>query len=413
MSLSSLALRWSARRAPLIARATTLCARYNSTYTPQTAALADIDPSRLKVTKRTDLKPQPDLEGLAFGRVFTDHMLTIPWTAESGWDAPQITPYGPLHLEPSSTVLHYAQTLFEGMKAYKNAEGKVTLFRPDMNMKRMITSASRIALPTFNGDALLDLIKQLIRLDAHWIPERPGYSLYIRPTLIGTQRAIGVGPPDEALLFVILSPVGPYYKTGFKPVALHATTEYSRAAPGGTGAFKLGANYAPGVVPQREAAVHGYSQNLWLHGPEHYLTEVGTMNMFVAIRNAQGVAELITPPLDGMILPGVTRDSVLSIAREHASGAHKISGLPDQLIVSERPVTMPEVKQALKDGALLELFGAGTAAIISPVDRVGYLGDDLIIPTGPDGLGPLSKPILAEIQGRQRGEIPSSWSVAV
>ncbi|EJD55497.1 branched-chain amino acid aminotransferase II [Auricularia subglabra TFB-10046 SS5] len=411
MVLPSLALRWSARRAPLISRASLLCARHNSSARP--AALPDIDPSRLKISKRTDLKPLPELEGLAFGRVFTDHMLTIPWSIDKGWAEPEIVPYGPLCLEPSATVFHYAQTLFEGMKAYKNAEGKITLFRPDMNMKRMNTSAQRIALPTFNGDALLDLIKTLIRLDAHWVPDKPGYSLYIRPTLMGTQRAIGVGAPDEALLFVILSPVGPYYKSGFKPVALEATTEYTRAAPGGTGAYKLGANYAPGVVPQREAAVHGYAQNLWLHGPEHYLTEVGTMNMFVALRNADGGVELLTPPLDGMILPGVTRDSVLAIAREHVSGKKRLDGLPDNLVVNERPITMKEVKQAAAEGRLIEMFGAGTAAIISPVDRIGYQGEDIAIPTGPDGVGPLAGPILAEIQGRQRGEVPSDWSVVV
>jgi len=316
-------------------------------------------------------------------------------------------PYGPLSLEPSCTVFHYAQTLFEGMKAYRNEQGKVTLFRPDMNMKRMVTSAKRIALPTFNGDALLELIKTLIRKDKRWIPQEPGYSLYVRPTLIGTQRAIGVGPPNEALLFVICSPVGPYYPQGFKPVALYGTTEYIRAAPGGTGGYKLGANYAPGVVPQKEAAEKGYVQNLWLHGPEHYLTEVGTMNMFVAFKTKDGQTELVTPPLDGMILPGVTRDSVLCLARE------RINGLPKDLIVSERPVTMKEVKEASQNGRLVELFGAGTAAVISPVDRIGYMGEDILIPTGKDGMGPISRVIWKELVGRQVGSIPSDWSVTV
>ncbi|KAG8816965.1 hypothetical protein FRC17_000117, partial [Serendipita sp. 399] len=239
---------------------------------------------------------------------------------------------------------------------------------------------------TFDGNALLDCIKTLIRLDAHWIPQEAGHSLYIRPTLIGTQKAIGVNPPSEALLFVICSPVGPYYPTGFKPVSLMATTEYIRAAPGGTGGFKLGANYAPGVVPQKEAAKLGYSQNLWLLGPEHYLTEVGTMNMFLALQNDDGSTELVTPPLDDVILPGVTRDSVLVLAREHASGKARISGLPEKLIVSERPITMKEVKEKADNGKLIEIFGTGTAAIICPVERIGYLGKDIIVPTGEGGV---------------------------
>ncbi|KAG6832201.1 hypothetical protein H0H92_004166 [Tricholoma furcatifolium] len=312
-----------------------------------------------------------------------------------------------------STVLHYAQTIFEGMKAYRREDGKVTLFRPDMNMKRMNNSAERLALPTFDGDALLHLIKDLIRIDKHWIPKEPGHSLYIRPTLIGTQRAIGVSPPTEALLFVICSPVGPYYPKGFKPVALYGTTEYIRAAPGGTGAYKLGVNYAPGVMPQRDAATKGYVQNLWLHGPEHYLTEVGTMNMFVVFKKDNGAYELVTPPLDGMILPGVTRDSVLTLARDHVSGKYELPNLPAKLIVSERPVTMKEVKEASASGNLVELFGAGTAAVISPVDRIGYLGEDVRIPTEADGMGPISRPIWKELVGRQTGTIPSEWSVEI
>ncbi|KAF5314092.1 hypothetical protein D9611_006913 [Ephemerocybe angulata] len=350
------------------------------------SGLADIDPSRVEVT---------------------DHMLTIPWNVVSGWGVPKIQPYGPLALDPSCTVLHYAQTIFEGMKAYRHDNGKVTLFRPDMNMKRMNTSAARIALPTFDGEALLEIIKQLIRIDKDWIPKEPGHSLYVRPTLIGTQKAVGVGPPSDALLFVILSPVGPYYPKGFKPVSLYGTTEYVRATPGGTGAFKLGVNYAPGILPQKQAAELGYAQNLWLHGPEHYLTEVGTMNMFVVFKKEDGTFELVTPPLDGMILPGVTRDSVLSLARQH------VPGLPEKLVVSERPVTMAEVKEASEKGRLVEMFGAGTAAVISPVDRIGYLGEDVHVPTGPDGMGPVSRPIWKELVGRQTGEIKSDWSVEI
>ncbi|KAL1682015.1 aminotransferase [Schizophyllum commune] len=374
--------------------------------------LPDINPNNLVIKKNTNPKAPPPSNQLAFGHTFTDHMLTIPWDATKGWGTPTIEPYGPFHLEPSSTVLHYAQTLFEGMKAYRDDNGKVTLFRPDMNMKRMNNSAQRLALPTFSGDAVLDLIKKLVALDKHWIPQEPGHSLYIRPTLIGNQKSIGVGPPNEALLFVICSPVGPYYAQGFKPVALYGTTEFSRAYPGGTGAYKLGANYAPGVLAQKFAATKGYAQNLWLFGEENYLTEVGTMNLFVVLKKPDGTTELVTPPLDGMILPGVTRDSVLALAREHIAG-QKIPDLPDNLVVSERPIKMAEVQQAARDGTLVEMFGAGTAAVISPVNKVGFKGEDIHIPTGEDGMGPLSRPIWKHLTGIQRGAIPSLWSVEV
>lgn len=276
----------------------------------------------------------------------------------------------------------------------------------------MNTSAHRIALPNFDGGALLELIKRLILLDQHWIPTEPGHSLYIRPTMIGTQPAIGVCPPSEALLFVICCPVGPYYPDGFKPVSLHGTAEYVRAAPGGTGAFKLGLNYAPGVMPQKAAAKIGYAQNLWLHGSENYLTEVGTMNLFVVFKQRDGTYELVTPPLDGMILPGVIRDSVLSLTRSHADGTQRLA-LPDKLVVTERSVSMKEVKAAADNGSLVEIFGAGTAAVITTVDKIGYSGEDVRIPTGPDGMGPVSRTVLKELVGRQTGTIPSEWSVVV
>jgi len=284
-----------------------------------------------------------------------------------------------------------------------------------MNMKRMNNSAQRLALPTFDGDALLECIKQLISLERNWIPKEPGHSLYIRPTMIGTNGTLGVQPPTEALLFVICSPAGPYYPQGFKPVALYGTTdaEYIRAAPGGTGAFKLAANYAPGVVAQKTAAKAGYVQNLWLHGEEHWLTEVGTMNLFVVFKGEDGVTELVTPPLDGMILPGVTRDSVLALARSHASGGKRLKGLPDRLKVSERPVNMGEIIAASKTGRLVELFGAGTAAVVTPVEKIGYLGSDVMIPTGDDGMGPISRPLWKELVGIQTGEIESEWNCLV
>lgn len=374
--------------------------------------LPDINPGKLEIVRHPSPKPPPPSSSLVWGRTFTDHMLTVRWSIASGWDAPKIVPYGPLSIDPSSTVLHYAQTLFEGMKAYRDHKGTIRLFRPDMNMKRMNNSAGRLALPTFNGDNLLEAIKELVRIDKHWIPPEPGHSLYIRPTLIGNQKALGVSPPDEALLYVICSPVGPYYPQGFKPVALYGTTEFTRAAPGGTGAYKLGANYAPAVMPQKKAAEKGYVQNLWLHGEEHYLTEVGTMNMFVAFKRGNSTV-LVTPPLDGMILPGVTRDSVLSLAREHVVGTYKVPGLADDLVVEERPVSMKEVIKQNSQGNVIELFGVGTAAVVSPVNRIGYMGEDIHLPTEADGMGPVSRAMWNELVGRQTGVIKSDWSVVV
>ncbi|EIW86504.1 branched-chain amino acid aminotransferase II [Coniophora puteana RWD-64-598 SS2] len=377
--------------------------------------LPGIDALQLQVNKTASPKqlPAPGAP-LLFGRTFTDHMLKIRWTEQAGWEAPQIEPYGTINLVPSAVVIHYAQSAFEGMKAYKRADGNVTMFRPDMNMKRLNNSAARLALPTFDGEQVIELLKQLIRLDKEWVPEAPGHSLYIRPTLIGTNGTLGVQPPTEALLFVICSPVGPYYPTGFKPVPLYGTTEYIRAAPGGTGAYKLAVNYAPGVVAQKAAASAGYQQNLWLHGPEHYITEVGTMNAFIVFHDADGGLELVTPPLDGMILPGVTRDSVLALARGHAAGA-RIEGMPvgKKVRVSERPVTMEEVSEASTSGRLVELFGTGTAAVITPVEKIGYQGSDVLIPTGPGGMGPISGPIWKHLTGIQNGLIEHEWNVVV
>ncbi|WWC62927.1 branched-chain amino acid aminotransferase [Kwoniella dejecticola CBS 10117] len=373
--------------------------------------LPDIDPSLLKISKTTSPKKPLPPSKLVFGKTFTDHMLTINWNSANGWATPEIRPYAPLELDPSSTVFHYAFTLFEGMKAYRQEDGTVRLFRPDMNMARMNRSATRIALPTFDGEALTELIKRLVVLDSEWIPKEKGYSLYIRPTLIGTQNALGVGPSSDAMLFVICSPVGPYYASGFKPVQLLATTKFVRAAPGGTGGYKLGANYAPGVVPQAEAAKEGYSQNLWLLGDEHALTEVGTMNLFVAFKKPDGTVELVTPPLDDVVLPGVTRDSALQLARAHAKGDLVVPGLPEKLVVSERKLIMADLVEAEKNGTLVEVFGTGTAAIVSAVDKIGYEGRDIQIPTGPEGLGNIAKGLLDRIIAIQTGEIEHPWSV--
>lgn len=317
---------------------------------------------------------------------------------------PRITPYQNLSLDPATCVFHYAFEAFEGMKAYKCPhDNTLRLFRPDKNMARLNKSVARIALPTFNGDALIKLIAEFCKLDQRFIPTEKGYSLYLRPTMIGTQRTLGVGPPGSALLFVIASPVGPYYPTGFKAINLEATDYAVRAWPGGVGDKKLGANYAPCIVPQLKAAKRGFHQNLWLFGEEEYITEVGTMNLFVALKDKNGQKELVTAPLDGTILEGVTRDSVLELARERL--------VPKGWKVSERYLRMQDIAEAEQDGRLLEIFGAGTAAIVSPIRKISW--KDRLIDCGlkdNEEAGELTSQIKNWIESIQYGDEAHKWS---
>lgn len=335
-------------------------------------------------------------------------MLSVEWTASQGWLAPRLTPYQNLSLDPATCVFHYAFECFEGMKAYKcEHDGSLRLFRPDKNMARMNKSAARIALPTFDGDKLIELIGKLCRLDERFIASEKGYSLYLRPTMIGTQRTLGVGPPGSALLYVIASPVGPYYPTGFKAINLEATDYAVRAWPGGVGDKKLGANYAPCIVPQLKAAKKGLHQNLWLFGPEEYITEVGTMNLFVCMKNKEtGQNELLTAPLDGTILEGVTRDSVLTLARERLE--------PKGWKVTERYVRMPELAEAEAEGRLLEVFGAGTAAIVAPVRKISY--KEKLIDCGlkeTEEAGAIALQMKNWIEAIQYGDEDHPWSVKI
>ena len=368
------------------------------------STLAPMQASKLTITKTTTPKDKIPNEELVFGQTFTDHMLKIKYNNKSGWQAPEIVPYGPLSLDPSSCVFHYAFELFEGLKAYKDKNGDIRMFRPDKNMVRMNKSADRICLPTFDSEELINLIGELLKVDHRFIPSEKGYSMYIRPTMIGTSAGLGVHTPDEALVFVICSPVGPYYKTGFKAVRLEATDYATRAWPGGVGNIKLGANYAPCVKPQLAAAKKGYQQNLWLFGPEKNISEVGTMNFFCALKDSKtGKNELVTPPLDGTILEGVTRDSILSLARERLN--------PDEWIISERNLSIHELEEKAEKGELLEAFGSGTAAIVSPIKEVGYNGKAINIPLLPgEESGPMTKQFLQWIQELQYGVVESDWS---
>ncbi|KAI0860886.1 branched-chain amino acid aminotransferase [Xylaria cubensis] len=371
-----------------------------------TAKPQDIDPSKLVIHETKQPKALSDPSTLIFGRNFTDHMLTIEWTQTDGWRTPTIQPYQNLSLDPATCVFHYGFECFEGMKAYRDSKGSVRLFRPDKNMARFNKSAARIALPTFSPTALTDLLARFVKLEQRFIPEQRGYSLYLRPTLIGTQRTLGVGPPGSALLFVIASPVGPYYPTGFKAVSLEATDYAVRAWPGGVGDKKLGANYAPCVLPQLEAASRGHQQNLWLFGEEEYATEAGTMNLFIALRDKEtGQKELLTHPLDGTILEGVTRDSILSLAREKLA--------PEGWRVSERKLTMAALAEASAEGRLLEVFGAGTAAIVSPVRTISWKGQPVDCGLSEhEESGEIALRMKAWIEARQYGDEEHEWSYA-
>ncbi|XP_064082305.1 branched-chain-amino-acid aminotransferase, cytosolic-like isoform X2 [Macrobrachium nipponense] len=347
------------------------------------------------------LKQKPPVSELVFGRNFTDHMLEIYWNASSGWGQPRITPFHDLRMHPAAKVLHYSVELFEGMKAFRGNDDEIRLFRPEKNMERMNRTAARSSLPTFDGAELIELLKKIVSIDQEWVPHAESSSLYLRPTMIGTEPTLGVQEPTEALLFVIMSPVGPYFSSGFKPVSLLADPKFVRAWPGGCGMMKMGSNYGPTLAIQKTAERQGLQQVLWLFGPEHRITEVGAMNLMVFFDKGNGEKELATPPLDGLILPGVTRDSLLSLAREW-----------NEFTVSERDITMAEIVQAESEGKLLEVFGAGTAAVVTPVGAIHY-GDKIIkIPTM-EHEKPLTQRFFDSIKDIQYGRVKHPWSVPI
>ncbi|XP_071830336.1 branched-chain-amino-acid aminotransferase, cytosolic-like isoform X1 [Apostichopus japonicus] len=356
----------------------------------------------LQVQKSTSLKEKPDPDTLVFGRSFTDHMLTIEWSSENGWESPKISPFENLSLHPASTVFHYAVELYEGMKAYRGEDNIVRVFRPYENMKRMLNTAERATLPLFNGAELVQSIAHLVNLDSDWVPHSTTSSLYVRPTFIGTEPSLGVNNPSRALLFVILCPVGPYFKTGtFSPVSLYADTVNVRAWKGGVGNFKLGSNYGPTIYPQKDAEKKGCQQILWLYGDEHHVTEVGTMNIFILWENENGEQELVSPPLDGTILPGITRKSLLQLAERWG-----------EFKVSERPVTMPQLASALRQNKVQEMFGAGTACVVCPVGSILYKGETLEVPTMSNG-GKLCTRFYQTLMDIQYGRMEHEWAYTI
>lgn len=366
-----------------------------------------LDPSKLIINLTKTPKPLPDPAQLAFGQTFSDHMLVMSYEPNSGWSTPVLQPYQPLQLDPASSCFQYCPNLFEGMKAYLGPDGEPRLFRPNLNMKRMKTSAERVALPPIDADALLTLIKKLVAIEKRWIPRLPGYSLYLRPTMIGTRPSLGVAASNHAMIYVICCPTGPYFGAGTKKISLYAVYDSVRSWPGGTGGYKLGLNYAPTFEPQRRASQKGYNQVLWLLGEEHKITEAGAMNFFIVVKRKDGDLDLITPPLDGTILPGVTRDSVLLLAKSH-SREMPLPGLSgsQRLHAHERTLTMRDL-QAFGEN-LLEAFCVGTAAIVAPVDRIGYDDKDIILPSNTPVANALHDRIEAIQEGRFEWE---NWSV--
>lgn len=343
---------------------------------------------------------KPDNDKLVFGHHFSDHMLTVDWVAGRGWGKPLIHPVEDLRLHPGAKVLHYSIELFEGMKAYRCVDGKIRMFRPAENMKRMLSSAQRSSLPDFDGGELMKCIKKLINIDSDWVPNSDKCSLYVRPTMIGTEPTLGVTSSNQAKLYVLTGPVGPYYPTGFKPVTLLADPQYVRAWPGGCGTFKMGANYAPTIQIQKIAMEMGCQQVLWLFGDDHQLTEVGTMNLFVYWINENGEEELLTPPLNGLILPGVTRNSLLDLAREW-----------NDFNIVEKSITMKQLIKALNENRVKEMFGAGTACVVCPVEKVHYQGQVLNIPTMVEAK--LTNRFYNQITDIHFGRIPHAWMETV
>ncbi|KAJ7685946.1 aminotransferase [Mycena rosella] len=340
--------------------------------------IAPLDASRLKVQLAETLKPIPPQGSYGFGDIKTDHMLIMTYDPLTGWSAPEIKPYAPLSLDPASNCFQYCTNVFEGMKALLDPQGRPCMFRPKDNMARLVTSAARMALPPFDPEALLVCISKLVFIESRWIPSLPGHSLYIRPTMIGTKPSIKVGASDYATLYTIVTPVGPYFPTTSGGVSLLAVGEHVRSWPGGTGGFKLGLNYSPGFVPQRAAAALGYDQVLWLLGKEKLITEAGAMNFFAVVERADGGVDVVTPPLDGTILPGITRDAALVLLRAHAADPSKgILVLPADLKINveERELSVRELAAWAKTGRLAECFGTGTAVLVVAIERIGDVAD--------------------------------------
>lgn len=343
-------------------------------------------------------KPKPDWDHLGFGKNFTDHMFIMDYHVGQGWHDARIVPYQNLSLDPACMVFHYAQEMFEGLKAYRTPDGSIQLFRPDKNIERMNNTNTRLCIPHLNPEDVLDALKALVSVEKEWVPVKEGTSLYIRPFIIATDVQLGVHPSKSYQFIIILSPVSAYYADGLKPVKIFVEREYVRAVKGGTGFAKVGSNYACSLIGQQKAEEMGYSQVLWLDGIEHkYIDEVGAMNVFFVIDG-----KVITPSLEGgNILPGVTRDSCIRMLKSLGYE------------VEERKLSLQEVIDAYHAGKLDEAFGTGTAAVVSPMGLLDTGDVKMVINHGE--IGEIAQKLYDMLTGIQWGKLPDTfgWTVKV
>jgi branched-chain amino acid aminotransferase len=347
------------------------------------------NPAPVAAAEREALLANP-----GFGRIFTDHMVTIRYAEGKGWYEPRVEARAPIPMDPATAVLHYAQEIFEGLKAYTMPDGGVAMFRPDANAARFVESARRMAMPAMPEATFLESLRQIITIDRQWIPQTEDGSLYLRPFAYATEVFLGVRPAMEYLYLVIASPVGPYFSGGVKPVAVWITPDYTRAAPGGTGAAKCGGNYAAGLSAQAEAIEHGCDQVVYLDAVERrYVDELGGMNIVFVLDDGS----LVTPPLTGTILAGITRDSILKLAQR--AGRR----------VEERPVSFDEWREGAASGRIREVFACGTAAVITPIGTVRHPGGEFLVADG--GAGEVTMALRQELVDIQRGRAddPFGW----
>ncbi|MBP5779889.1 MAG: branched-chain amino acid aminotransferase [Clostridia bacterium] len=353
----------------------------------------EIKVERIKTPKA---KPE-DQSKLGFGKIFTDHMFIMDYDKGQGWHDARIVPYGPISLDPSAMIFHYGQGIFEGMKAYRTPDGRTLLFRPQKNFERANISNERLCIPPIDEEFALEALKELVRIDIDWVPTNPGTSLYVRPFIIAVDPQLGVHPANHYMFMFILSPVGAYYPEGLNPVKIYVEDDYVRAVKGGIGFAKTPGNYAASIRAQEKAAELGYTQVLWLDGVERkYIEEVGTMNVFFKIDGT-----VVTPALNGSILAGVTRDSAIQLLKSWG------------MKVEERRLGIQEVYDAYQAGKLDEVFGTGTAAVISPVGELNWEGHVMKINNGE--IGPVSQKLYDSITGIQSGRLPDTmgWTVEV
>ena len=345
----------------------------------------------IKIERAKTLKEKPDQNNLGFGTYFTDHMFMMDYTEGVGWHDARIVPYAPIAMDPATMVLHYAQETFEGLKAYRNPKGEITLFRPEMNARRMINSNKRICMAELPEDMFVEAVEAIVKYEQDWIPTAKDTSLYIRPFMFASEASVGVHPAKSYTFVIILSPVDSYYPEGVNPVKIWVEDEYVRAVKGGTGFTKCGGNYAASIAAQVKAESHGYTQVLWLDGVHRkYVEEVGTMNVMFLIDDT-----VVTAPLEGSVLPGVTRDSIIHILKDWG---YK---------VEERELSIDELMEAGRNGKLKEAFGTGTAAVISPVGQLYYKGEEIVI--NDFKTGELTQKLYDTLTGIQWGRLEDKY----